>query len=278
MAHATGEWLTFVDADDRLNADHLQLLMDAVADDWPDIVIGGYEEHRRQDGADVKAMRVVKAGDGREALSEMMLNQPDIIPGSPCNKLIRMRFVRNSCLLFDEQLTYSEDGVFMYNLLLLTDKIRTIPLCGYRYYMGLAHNTTSRYHACMEKVTREKERLRGLLMLKAGVSKEEVERRITDEQYITSYGLVCVLFRSGCPLTFGEKTAAVKRIVFDNPLMKESMRRKVCHTHNTFLRIYDALYATGSPWIMTAVFHIEYAAKRRFASLYNKISASLRRH
>lgn len=33
MAHATGEWLAFVDADDRLKPNHLQLLMAAVADD-----------------------------------------------------------------------------------------------------------------------------------------------------------------------------------------------------------------------------------------------------
>lgn len=277
MAHATGEWLAFVDADDRLKPNHLQLLMAAVADDWPDIVVAGFESHRCIDGTDRVNMYTLVAADGNENKRELMCNHNEAVPEVPWNKLLRMQFVRDSGVKFDEQYTYSEDAVFMYSLMLLTKRVRTVPLCGYIYDETATQNANSKWHACLEKVTLEKERLRGALMKQGGCSEEEVEKIFTDEQYCKMFGLVLRLYSNTCTLSFGEKTAAVKRLVFDNPRMKESMRRKVCNTPNPILSMYSALYATRSPWLMTAAFHTMYALKRLLGSAYTKIAPRLRR-
>lgn len=277
MAHATGEWLAFVDADDRIKPNHLQLLMDAVADDYPDIVVAGFESHRCTDGIDHTAMTILTAGDGNEAKRDLTYDSNDTVYGVPWNKLLRMRFVRDSGVKFDEQYIYSEDVVFMCSLMLLTERLRTVPQCGYIYDSTAAFNSSSRWHACLEKVTKEKERMRSELMIQAGCSPEEVEQLLIDEQYCKMFLLVFKLFNDTCTLSFGEKVAAVKRMVFDNPRMKESMRRKVCNTPNPLLSIYSALYATRSPWVMTAAIHIMYVMKRLLGSAFTKIAPRLRR-
>lgn len=90
ISKATGSWLTFVDADDRLDDCHLERLADGTRDDV-DIVVGGIS-FVEQRGSNNYVKIKLEEGHG---VDDYFVRQSDLIQNATWNKLFRKSVLNN---------------------------------------------------------------------------------------------------------------------------------------------------------------------------------------
>lgn len=128
IKHAKGEWITFVDSDDYLAPDYLEILMKHSI--GCDLLVSGIvfmkgeEEIRRTLPPNM---------DGR--IAELKKENTIILDYSvsPCGKLYRKAVIDKYEVLFDESLVTAEDRDFNIEFLFRAEMIRLIQYAGYHY-------------------------------------------------------------------------------------------------------------------------------------------------
>lgn len=138
LRHAAGEWLTFVDADDWLDADMLETVCRAV-DTEHDFYIW---DMTRSDGAMAAAPQYIRQISMEEMCCAVIAGRRGrgyrlgAMVRAGWAKLYRTGLIRDAGLLFDEDLYIGEDAVFILKYLqALKDsrRIKALPACGYHY-------------------------------------------------------------------------------------------------------------------------------------------------
>lgn len=268
IEHATGEWLTFVDADDRLADDHLQRYIDAIGAGQADILCGGITEHWVKEQR--TALRPLPALRGRQAKRTLLLEEP-IMVNSIWNKVFRAAFVRQTGVRYREEFTQSQDAIYVRELLLQTEDVATFPLTGYRYmHHRVRTNSMSRYHACFCHAVEEKQRLLDELLRQVGLSEQEISAHRNATLYTSTYQCFFNLFRANCPLTFAQRKREVQRILFADRDKLQVIRQQDRTQHNRAQRIFDRFCDWGSPWWMTAFYQVGSTLLYTFWPLFQK--------
>lgn len=127
MTEINGEYLAFVDSDDRLQPDYLKTLISQIGD--ADLLQTGYK-------------RV--AADGKVVEEKCPSWQSRYTLTSPCMRLYRTQWLQNHRLTFTEGMIY-EDVLFSAKVWKEQPKMRVYRYTGYRYLIN-PHSTTSRRH------------------------------------------------------------------------------------------------------------------------------------
>ena len=127
LQHAKGEFIAFVDADDK------------IAEDWCERHLEAIE------GADYIQSGYLRVEDGQTLEPQIPQNRYRFT--SPCMRLYRRQTIEG--LRFTEGMIY-EDVVWSVDLWLSGARCRIIPYCGYRYTAN-PHSTTSQRHPEAEK-------------------------------------------------------------------------------------------------------------------------------
>lgn len=269
IENATGKWITFVDVDDRLMDCHLQRYIDSVGNDSPDVVCGGITEYWvKENRINTRPLKNVK---GREAKRYLLMQEP-IMVNSVWNKMFLAEFLKNSGVHYKEIFTQSQDAIYVRELLLKTDNIALFNLSGYKYmHHRVQTNSMSRYHACFNLAVKEKRRLLDELMRQVGFTQKEIMKSRNDELYTTTYQCFFNLFRTTCPLSFKEKNAEVKSIVFEDKEKLNIIRKQDRSKHNRAQRIFDMFCDWGSSWAMTAFYHCGSSLCYSFWPLFQKL-------
>ena len=277
MDAATGEWIAFADADDRLEPNHLQLLADGAEEGEPDVVIGGYKWYRVEEGT----CEVVKGNEQITALSKKdLLHCSSALIAVPWNKLYRTVFIRKESLYFWDKLqAWADDHIFVLTCLLHTDKVKSVPMCGYKYLFGEKSSVSYKYISGKEDACLKLRTLRMQLHEQAGTPQEEREDELQNLLFNNGIALVNNLFKHGSPLSFSQRRKEVKRLVFDNAEMRWAIeaRKRYRAVFSRFTKIYLFAYETGSAFWMTAIFQTMYALSKTFHPLYLKVVPWLRR-
>lgn len=135
MAAAVGEYVGFVDADDRVEPSMFETLYAAASTDHCDVVFSNYESEQ----------------DGRRTVSKCHLPvnvvfdkadiQQDILPiylksdhlNSVCNKIYAATLIREQGLQFPDRVALGEDGFFNMNVLSYCNSVKYIDYTGYYY-------------------------------------------------------------------------------------------------------------------------------------------------
>lgn len=267
--HATGKWLTFVDADDRLMDDHLKRYIDAVKNEEPDVVCGGITEYWVKE--ERSNSRPLQTMHGREAKKTLLLEEP-IIVNSIWNKMFLSSFVRQSDVHFKEVFTQSQDAIFVRELLLQTENVKLFTLSGYKYmHHRVQTNSMSRYHACFNLAVKEKRRLLDELLRQVGLPESEIAEHRNANLYVSTYQCFFNMFRTSCPLTFKEKRKEVQRIVFSDKEKLYIIKHQDCSKHNRAQRVFDLFCDIGSAWWMTLFYQCMSSLLYAFWPLLQKI-------
>lgn len=112
---ANGEYVTFVDVDDRLTNTGLDTMMRLMSDD-KDVVFAGYT--RIEDGYHFRQPEVtVREYSRLELVRELFAPTDYNYLGFPWAKLFRRSVIENHHIRFDEKITYNEDRLFIFNYL-----------------------------------------------------------------------------------------------------------------------------------------------------------------
>lgn len=126
-----GEYLFFLDPDDVLPYNSLELLYEAVRRSNSEIVCGNFLRFNSKKAWSVKHVsekiffeeRVVKFEEAPELLNNIIT----------CNKLYSADFIKKNNIRYHEEIRYGEDRVFMLDAYTKADKIHIIPQIIYKY-------------------------------------------------------------------------------------------------------------------------------------------------
>lgn len=268
---AAGEWLTFVDADDRLEPDHLRLLMDATATGDVDMVMSGYTiRWFYKPDAVVKPLKW--AGEFitiRDFLNIEYWGSRD----SVWSKLFKTSTIRRGGYAFNPDYTIREDCFFIMDVLLGQDdvKLKAIPLCGYIYFKRDEESALSTYRPDAQSSRQHWGELWGALMRKAGYDENQIAEA-TRPKYSDYTGAVTNLFSKSSPYSLAGKRRQIRRIVYDDPQARQALSSFDTKGH-LFLKIFRFAYRTGSATAMTAILQTLFWARYSMRPLFKRFMA-----
>ena len=128
---AQGDWVTFVDSDDRVLDCFLEALVEAVSrSDQIDLAYCGYAIIEGHSSIKTYASKTYL---GKESIHEALSKTYLLYRCSPWAKLFRRSIIVDHDVRFDSNLTISEDRLFLYNYLTHVRGIATTSTIGYLY-------------------------------------------------------------------------------------------------------------------------------------------------
>ena len=163
IQEAKGDWLMFVDSDDYLENGYFKTLDHISNESDADIIFfNGYgvkkgETYRNQYfvtenvdyGSSIKNKCDVM-GSGLSLGRTPKYYRCLYTLGSPCSKLIKTDFIKNHCILFDEDVRFAEDTLFSLNLIYNANHIYYADAYLY-YYIFNDHSATGKYRQGLSK-------------------------------------------------------------------------------------------------------------------------------
>ena len=145
----TGKYCMFLDSDDTITCNTIEALVAAAESSEADIVMFGYSEIRN--GRDIPILADLNTGTYKmQEFSQNLLTKiPWGILSCVGSKLYRTDFIRKNYLLFDKKYKFNEDGGFILEALLNTDKVCYINKPYYKYLIRNSGSIMSSYRPMM---------------------------------------------------------------------------------------------------------------------------------
>lgn len=269
MEQATGQWLAFVDADDRCDNNHLELLVSGCDDDT-DMIMAGFTQVWTKFG--MSQTKEIEEGHG---LDEYFANRENLVLGVVWNKLFNVNKTQKWGGKFDPTIAYSEDALFCLEFCLHYKKVNTVCLCGYRYLCNDDNSVCSKYLDTLEEGNHRRRELQLKLFEHVGMAAEEIASRAKEILYVDTYMALINLFKQGSPLSFCEKFKEIKRLLFGNMELAAAMKAHDRSGDNTLIKIYNVCYATRAPFITAIVYELLFKVKYSMKGIYHLIAKYL---
>ena len=114
LSAVRGGYLYFLDSDDTLEPDALQLMYQSISNENVDLVIAGYNRYD-EDGTKIFGMsqREIETLSIDLALKELYLPQDEEYQGYLWNKMFRSDIIKKAGLKFNESIAFNEDRLFI---------------------------------------------------------------------------------------------------------------------------------------------------------------------
>lgn len=247
MQFATGNWLTFIDADDRLKNIHLSSLSEGVKDET-DIVIGGFSEH-----ISGRTERVSIPAPELSCIDKKFIEMFDGLKRSPWNKLLRVTTLRNWGGVFDINLTINEDALFFYSLYCHTQNITSVPMSGYIYNFGNSGSALSKYHNCYELSEQLVLKYEKEMICLADTDDEWKHLQFNRAQYFSSYFSICNFFKGKKVLPYRVLKDKIKRTLGNSEVKSAVISRKGSPC-NINLKIFNFCVLHNTPYTLYLIF------------------------
>lgn len=108
-----GEWITFVDSDDELLPDGLQVMIDGTSEEVDMVMAGYYEYHGETQLVDTSKCGPAKVINRNDALLMMYPSTGLEYMGYSWGKLFKRNIILNKGVFFDENVRFKEDTLFV---------------------------------------------------------------------------------------------------------------------------------------------------------------------
>lgn len=145
IQNAEGKWIAFVDADDWLEKNALEVQLRAGEEQGADIVMG---EHQMEYGTVSQPHHYLQEntlfGESKKGIFEMDILKPQTGAGFVWGKLFRRELLVKNSLLFNETLSSAEDAEFMFRVACSAERIMYITDSCYHYWYN-ASSAVRRY-------------------------------------------------------------------------------------------------------------------------------------
>jgi glycosyltransferase involved in cell wall biosynthesis len=259
---AHGEWIVFVDPDDRVEECYLQKLYDAVAGTNLVLGIGGFKLYNVAQGS---WTNFFLESDGRDADLCDIYNAQSVQYAFVWNKIYKTSFLREHNIYFND-FSFAEDVNFNHRVYLLIDRVGVIKDCGYLYNKW-DDSATYRYHANYKYCNSENVILKMELLKKFGKSEEDINRIYERILYRLSYNFVLNYFRKGSPLSFSQKRAKIEEEIFGDEKLMSTLQKCDLSARNRY-NFCARLILKRNSWLIASVFTVLFCVKYNFTQLY----------
>lgn len=247
---ARGEWIMFVDPDDRLNESYVSCMFDAVNNSNSVLGIGGFSQFYK------KKNHVCDYSLDLEGKDIPMKTAYWHFPpfNVPWNKIYKTAFLQENGLRFPEGITYLEDEHFCLRLYRLIDTCCLVKQCGYTYIMNDENSALSKYHKNLKENIGISSLLKRELLLHIGKSESDIFKEEIDRIGINLYILIINLFKKGTILNFFDSYKYIK-----NEIFKDAEFMRLFHLHDwsndkMTVKVCDLLVSLKNPLLITIVF------------------------
>lgn len=155
LVKAKGEWLAFIDSDDYVTPQYLQVMVNANLEWDANLLVSQGYRSVNSDGTPNSEYPEALYGDwsftakeGRDIISKNALLHIQAVWG----RLFNMQKVKENNLSFNPAIHHSEDGVFLHTYMLLCQKFSFVSHQGYFYGVPVSRNTvyTPNYEELLE--------------------------------------------------------------------------------------------------------------------------------
>ena len=147
---AMGEYITFIDSDDYVDAEYLQTLVAAATDTQADMVVSGLKMETWNDGNITNTVEYcfaeVKKYDVKKLLDAWGIQFPPICMCGPCCKLYNRAIIVGNDIKFAEDLNCGEDTLFNLSFLTHCSTVYALPNSFYHYRRESGDSLFSRFH------------------------------------------------------------------------------------------------------------------------------------
>lgn len=186
LQYAAGEYITFVDADDMLQPNAIEVMLSAMQEDT-DLVIGSYERFRFGEGqAVVNDSRDFSYEDIRTQFAHL-----DKLIDFPWGKLFRRSVICENNIMFEKNIPYGEDHIFNIAFCCCARSVRVIDDVVYRYRLGGIASSV-KYHPNMHQLSVAILDAYGAFGGKVGIFSEEyLRQKIRDQLCGTIMHYMC---------------------------------------------------------------------------------------
>ncbi len=137
LKKATGDIITFCDADDYFNQDTIETVIKAFSETSADIIYTGYTEHFETKSRE-SVLRYPDSVVSLNNFRKLLINDVEVL-GSVCNKFYKASLLEG--IFFDESIVLCEDTLF--NIQLLKDKDYKIYSLNSHSYNYVKHSDSS---------------------------------------------------------------------------------------------------------------------------------------
>lgn len=259
MFHASGDWICFVDADDELKCNHLQLFVDAIESNV-DIIEGGFlqidingKESKRLYKAETIVTKDVRG-------TSLYVMASDKIGNAPWHTLFRKDFLRSNNICFDTRFTMNEDRIFKHTAFMFASQIRFIPLTGYVYHAS-SGSAMSRWHQNIEESWNVFLDIKDEIKRRSGIAPDKIQSDRSSLTCCLVWQYLWNMFKPGCPLSITQKYKYVVKC------MKNEEFWHSCSVHdwskdNVYLRLFHACISAHSPLLVVLLFYCQHKVKK----------------
>lgn len=256
---AKGDWICFVDADDKLNPRHLEIFAKETAL-GVDFIEGGFTQ------IDINGKRSIhkikrKMFDLDKCLgTSKYIECSDSLGNAPWHALFRTDFLRRNHMKFDVRFSMNEDRIFKQKVFLCARRMLFIPMTGY-VYLASAGSAMSRWHATIEESWKVFLDLKDEIKRKSGIAESLISAQRVQMQYYLVWQYVWNMFKSGCPLSFFQKYMKIREY------MSNSEFQRSCRLHDwskdkLYYRLYHLCIQIHSPFGVSLLFLFQHKIKQ----------------
>jgi glycosyltransferase involved in cell wall biosynthesis len=223
----TGEYLMFVDSDDYIEPNMLEVLIKTADQESADFVMCGlvvdiYDKEGRIESSvhHTPSHRVIK-GNSNIPKNIIDLVESEKISG-PCCKLIKTKIIKNNNIKMPPHIALQEDLYFNIEVLGYVNKICVIPDSLYHYNQGVGETVTTRYYANRYEMTNE---VHNYLVnyYKERCNESDILGKIMYIYIKNTYAALMSMFHQNCNLLFSEKIGMINDII-DSEKFKNMMK------------------------------------------------------
>lgn len=255
LSRVTGEWVAFVDADDRVPFDWLARMLQLARNDV-DMVVGGIAYRdcltsvERQVDLDVPDSGLVST----EPEDFVPILRSDMAASySPCSKIYRAAFLKSSDVHFDESLSVYEDGVFCLELALKCGALAFLRQTGYVYCSRGRGSALGQYHDNMPVALSRRRSLLCRVEERGGVGKDDLNRKMATQFVADSLDVLLNACRRGSPYGVAGKVRLV-RALFGDPELLSAFRLAVITPSNKPLILFGLFFKIRAAALCALVF------------------------
>lgn len=254
---AKGEWICFVDPDDRVDNNYLKSLYMSVTGTKSQMGIGGFTQLFTK--KNLKNRFEIKQECKEKPTKDVYKFFPPF--NVPWNKIYKTDLLKKNAITFPIGVTYLEDELFnlqVYNSITYCSLVKD---CGYTYMMNDSNSALSKYHKDLKQNMLKSGKLKKELMIKFGISKNDIHKKEVESIATDIYILVINLFKIGSKLTFKECCQYIKNEIIGDKIMMSLYKEHDRKSDKLLVKICNVLIDTKSPFLITLVFKMMFQLK-----------------